>query len=312
MKRYDLVIQDSLEDLITVTNIAVELGYRPVGGIRQIEDKFIQAIYHKNMSNFIKAISLLLADRQEFKLTAKKIKEDLVLTITPDAKGTGKVTHVTIPAEDLNDEIDSKVLGALNTTEAPKKAEFQASTTEGSAEEEEDEDDKKPKGGNISPSKKSGKTSKQSATAKTNKTAASKKSSVKVPNKSAPAKKGLSELTGNKKKGLGALLENKTNSEAETDQNIPESPETVPNDQETVTGDQKIETTPDEPALDFEGLMAQGKALFEKRKYPEAEAMYAKAVELVPTSAAAATELNRAKKWAKAQHDMKLKETSTT
>ena len=45
MKKYDLVIESTLERLIEVVNIAIEHGYYPKGGMQQVEGKFIQTIY---------------------------------------------------------------------------------------------------------------------------------------------------------------------------------------------------------------------------------------------------------------------------
>lgn len=44
MKPYDLVIADSLQQLIETTNEAVAHGYIPVGSLACIEGKFIQPI----------------------------------------------------------------------------------------------------------------------------------------------------------------------------------------------------------------------------------------------------------------------------
>lgn len=45
LKQYDLVIEDTLENLISVTNQAVSLGYVPKGGMLFIENKYLQPIY---------------------------------------------------------------------------------------------------------------------------------------------------------------------------------------------------------------------------------------------------------------------------
>lgn len=45
MKKYDLVICDSLKELIETVNVAIEHGYYPKGGMLYIEGKFIQTIY---------------------------------------------------------------------------------------------------------------------------------------------------------------------------------------------------------------------------------------------------------------------------
>jgi len=98
------------------------------------------------MSNFIKAIAMQLKDRQEFEFNAKKIGEDLVLMIQCDKKGSGKVLNITVPAADLETEIDAKIIEEINrpdqkkekpaVQETPKevdttKEQFEAAMTEG-------------------------------------------------------------------------------------------------------------------------------------------------------------------------------------
>ncbi len=45
MKRYDVVIEPTLVELIKVVNDAVEVGYYPKGGILHINGTFIQTIF---------------------------------------------------------------------------------------------------------------------------------------------------------------------------------------------------------------------------------------------------------------------------
>jgi len=45
MKRYNMVIENSLEELIKVVNEAIEHGYYPKGGLVHIDGKFIQTIF---------------------------------------------------------------------------------------------------------------------------------------------------------------------------------------------------------------------------------------------------------------------------
>ncbi len=45
MIKYNLVICDSLQELIDTVNIAIEQGYYPKGGMQVVEGKFIQTIY---------------------------------------------------------------------------------------------------------------------------------------------------------------------------------------------------------------------------------------------------------------------------
>ena len=45
MKKYDLVICLSLEELIQVVNQAIEVGYYPKGGMQLVEGNYVQTIY---------------------------------------------------------------------------------------------------------------------------------------------------------------------------------------------------------------------------------------------------------------------------
>lgn len=45
MNKYDLVIADTLEELIATVNVAIEHGYYPKGGMLHVNGKFIQTIY---------------------------------------------------------------------------------------------------------------------------------------------------------------------------------------------------------------------------------------------------------------------------
>ena len=63
LKKYDLVIADSLRELIATTNIAIEYGYTPLGGYRQIEKdgKYLQTIVLTNKQ--------ITKNMQKFKVT---------------------------------------------------------------------------------------------------------------------------------------------------------------------------------------------------------------------------------------------------
>lgn len=45
MKKYDLVICNTLAELIKTVNEAIEHGYYPKGGMQVVEGKLIQTIY---------------------------------------------------------------------------------------------------------------------------------------------------------------------------------------------------------------------------------------------------------------------------
>lgn len=127
------------------------------------------------MSSFIKAIAILLQDRQTLKIEGKKIKDDLLLTVIPTK---GKIHNITIPQADLEDpELDGKIMGLIN---APvENATFQATATDAPDKNEEEEEksekeeDKKPSSAKKVPAKAAAKpaTGKKSAPAKRGKKA---------------------------------------------------------------------------------------------------------------------------------------------
>ena len=66
MKKYDLVISLSLEELIQVVNEAIKVGYYPKGGMQLVEGKYVQTIYLRDEDI-----------ESEYKLKKDKCKHDL-------------------------------------------------------------------------------------------------------------------------------------------------------------------------------------------------------------------------------------------
>lgn len=279
------------------------------------------------MSQFMKALALLLNDRQEFRLNAVKIKDDLVLTITPDFKGKGKVTNITVPAEDLEAlDIDAKIFGELNAPSSAQPATFQATTTDAPEreEEEEEEDDDDKKNGKSETKKAAPK----KAAAPQKKAAPAKKSApVKAaPKKTEPAKPERDEQI---QKVVAAVneIEKEENKEekdpdlteaATTEKNEPET-EIVPekkeapesNDQQGGASSEqnKSDKKEEEPAGPsnkelFDHFMEEGKRAFDERKYEDAQQSYMLAKDLFPDNKKAIEAYAQAAKWVKAIADL--------
>lgn len=259
------------------------------------------------MSSFFKALALLMKDRQEFRLDATKVKDDLVLMITPDRKGSGKVTHVTVPNENLLQEnIDSEIFGTLNAPDQAESPKFQATTTAGSKEQPEK---KETSSSTKKPSAKSAAKKKAASKAPAKKSTA-KKSAAKPAKKENP-KKGLAALLGKKETGLGAVIDNKAEEpkqeapdthEAETtmadvDRKFDEAMETI----------EKLRDCADDvknKKKQFSDLVAEGKAHFVDRKYRLAEQTFAKALEIFPDDEKVKKGHANALKWANAVERM--------
>lgn len=245
------------------------------------------------MSQFFKALQLFLKDRQEFDLNAKKIGEDLILSVTPDKKGKGKLFHITIPAEDLNDEIDSRIFAELSGPIVSEKVEFKSTQTD--APETDDDDDYQ----------------KEDDTKKESETKSSAKKETKKPSgkkeNSKPAKKASkADLKEDKKMELST--ENtpidepfQTTQEAVTEPTQSEASEDNNEDLPLpdASADKKEDDGP-EPEQIFEHFMSEGKRLFDDRKYKDAEASYQQAVDLFPDNEKAKSALLNATKWVKA------------
>ena len=164
----------------------------------------------------------MMQDRQEFSLTAIKVKEDLVVTVVPNKK-SGKVHHITIPAEDLTKEsLDADLIGIIGTP-IENKAEFSAQTSEVEVDEEEEEEEEEGKKG-----QKSAKT--ETPTTKPGKKAAKADKSA---TESAPKKtrgKGKQAPSAAVESETAPVVPAETNNAQEAEQNEPEQQPVVPED----------------------------------------------------------------------------------
>lgn len=243
------------------------------------------------MSTFFKALAIFMKDRQEYQMKATKIKDDLVLMITPDLKGHGGMKHITIPAADLEDEnLDSKIFGELGPPTETKAA-YQISET---------------------PAPKAAKDNVKADAKPTVKKAAPKKTAKKpLVKKAAPAKKAVNSAkpsrasksvtkkpakpvkTGNSKSGKKSTesVQNLTNNEMKQ----PLS-EIIPPKSETTEAPLESQT----PKQIFDKLMDEGEKLQLDRSYRAAELKFTEAVALYPDNPEALKQLAKAKKWADA------------
>lgn len=267
------------------------------------------------MSTFFKALSLLMIDRQEFRLTAKKINEDLVLTIVPDFKGKGKIHNITVPADDLNDEIDSKIFGVIGTTAPAEPAKFQHTETDAPEKDDDDDDEDEKKEKKNAPAKKS---------APAKKTPEKKVKAKKPAPKKEPVKKEVAKPV---KKEETAKVEadpepehqeiTEVDFEEPTVQDNQPEPEPIPEPEPepgTTVDDVKVEEPvkvekPKSKELVKEKLAA-GQQFYADRKYKDMLAAYEGALALDPDSKEAAQGITRAQSWIKAVEKLNLTQTT--
>lgn len=221
------------------------------------------------MTDFIEKLSVLLSDRQEFRMDAKKIGDDLVLMVIPDRKGTGKVTHITIPKDDTKQGIDDQLFEAIRTKANTEPAKFQSETTEGSEDEEEEDDEKEE---NIPAGSEKGR-----AKAKAEKEA-KKKAAAKKPAAKKPA--------------------------AKKEKKVEVKEETTTQELAPAVEEEKGPSTEEQ----FKKLMADGDHLFNDRKYTEARDAFKQATELKPEDEKAKQKLANAEKWVKAIENLNKKD----
>lgn len=206
------------------------------------------------MKPFIQQLDeLMQKDRQKFILSATKIGQDLVIQITPDAKGTGKVIDITIPSEDISAEnIDEQVMNeVVNMMQQPAKVEMASSVTETETEEEESEQE------DSTEKEHSGGTKKPAA-------------------KKAPAKRGVKkEDTAETGKTEEEIIEN-----IEAPAAVEETPDPIV----VVEEKKKAEPTQDvsAPVLTFKEAKDKGTQLFADRDYKGSLEMYNYCLTLKP------------------------------
>lgn len=272
LKNYDLVIANTLQELIETTNIAIEFGYKPIGGMTQIEGKFIQSIQltnnklkqkTMNETNFFQELSALMQDKQIVKITITKVGEDLTILINKDAK--------LINMSGTPEEVDGAILSHMKispVTETKELVVTVADAPEVDEEEEEEEED--------SP----------------NQTAEEKKEE-----KKAGKKKVEKPATVKRDKKEKEKKEEKTDKAHEKELEETKVGEQTP----PPAAEEKKVDVEKEKANDFKFFMDAGESAMIQRNYNGAVEAYTKAVEYAPVgNTTAKTELEKANKWKKA------------
>ena len=213
------------------------------------------------MNTFFKQLAETLKDRQELRLTAKKIEGELVLIIAPDFQKEGTNIHMTGSPEELDENFFVELKKPLET-----KVEFQSNAGEVAAEEEEEN----------KPTKE---------TQPSGKKAAAKKAPTKA------AKKVEKEVVHNE-----VLPEEISPSKPITEPVIEVGEETTEEEPKPTTEDDIVGKS----GMTFNECMDLGKTMFAHRKYKEAEQAYSLAVELQPENKKAIEARDNATKWVKA------------
>lgn len=270
MKAYNLVIENTLEELIGVTNEAIALGYKAVGGMKEIQGKYIQTIILNNSNNnkknkskmeqtFFQDLAQILQDKQIVKITITKVGDNLTLLINKDNK---LIQMTGSPAE-----VDDGILPHLKVSPT-QTTEFTVTTTDAPEVEEEEEEEEE----ELTPEEKEKMQLELAAKVKAKKEA-KKKPSKKEAKKADEEKK--SEGDDIHKKNLGETL-------------VPEVSETTP---PPVEGNSEK----------FKELMSAGAKALAERKYTDAVGHYEEAMKIAPEgNTSAKTEYERALKWKKA------------
>jgi hypothetical protein len=261
MKPYNLVIESSLKDCIETTNIAISLGYVPVGGIQDIGGQYIQSIYKPIISNqmnnqFFTELAGMLEDKQQAKITIQKTGEELTVMIT--AKGK-MITCSGSPAE-----MDENLIPGLKAEIEKGTFTMTVADAPASDKDEEEEDEKEdPK-----------EDKKKEMAAK--RAEAGKKGTTK---RAAPAK----PETKKEEPKLGAKLE------AKLEEKKSEDPEVKGDDQSEAQNKQRV----------FNDAMARGLDLFKNKKYEESQKAYQEALDIFPDDKAAKEQHANVTKWVK-------------
>jgi len=235
--------------------------------------------------NFIEQLAVIMADRQELRLDAKKVKDDLVLTIVADRKGTGKVYHITIPKEDIVPGIDDKIFMEIRTKANEEPAKFQSSVTDG-PEKDDDSEENVPEG-----------SEKGRARAKAAKKKAAKAAPKKGVKKMAPvAKKAKAKVE--KKSNQLTIDDNvqkrggkkKTTPAAISEPAVVNEPEIT---EPVISEEEKAEQI---KQGQFDGCMSYGREFMEAKEFEKAVEKFKSATEIYPESEIAKSELELATK----------------
>jgi len=227
------------------------------------------------MNNFFKELAETLVDRQELRMSIKKIGEDIVVVVTPDFKSGTK----NIELSGTPDEMDENFLTEIKKPlEADKQ--FSSNAAEVTTEIEEEKETKEVK---------------SKVTPKSTEKVAAKKVTPKVETpeeeKEEEEKIELEEVVEN--------LETKTSDEIEA----------------AIIEEVKIEEVKEEvkeknqpTTKSFDELMAAGKQFFNDRLYQDAETSYKEALALKPDNEKAKAALKNATAWVKAVNNIKKPE----
>lgn len=244
------------------------------------------------MTNFFTQIAENLKDRQELRFTIKKIEGDLVVVVAPNFKEEGQNLEMSgSPAE-----IDENFFPELKKPMDVVNNGFTSNAEEVAAELKEDAKEEK------GPAKKESETKKATAKKAAPKKAA-KKSTAKPEVEAEEEEEEEKEEESSDENTSEESVE-KVEEKAETEV-APVTPEETKQEPEPEPK-QEVESGPSPKEL-FEHFMAEGKRLFDDRKYKESEEAYRSASELFPEDDKAAKALANATKWVKAIENLNKK-----
>ncbi len=214
------------------------------------------------MNTFFKELADTMSDRQEMRVNIKKIGEDLVVLVVPDFKNQGKNINMSGTPEEMDINFINEL---VNFKDA--KVEFTAEVTTSTNDEEEEEVK-----GNIPAGSEKGR---EIAKAK-------KEATKKAVKKVEPVKE-------NPDHNEGPDPTEEVKEEAKVEEPVIEA-------KEEEVADVDFETQEET----FEIKMAEGKALFDERKYADAKGKYQEALDLQPDNEKAKAAFANAEKWQKA------------
>lgn len=286
MKPYDLVISDSLAELIETTNEAYTFGYLPVGGMIYIEsqEKFIQTIIKlktKNtMNTFFQELAKAMKDSESITLKITKTGGDL--TVLSTSKGKKDLIATGTP-----EEMDTELIQEL--IKVPVRDKFKAVISEveiehtEKEEKEEENEEEKPKTEKKTITKKE--TKAKSVKGKT-------ETSTDVSNEPLP------EVKNDVEANVSKVAESKTE---DKHPNATAAVEKAHIEGAKAT-EAKKEAVKNENA--FKVFMIDGKRLMTERKYSEALASFEQACSINPENEEAQTECAKAGKWVKMVADL--------
>lgn len=221
------------------------------------------------MNQFFRQLSATLKDRQEIRISIKKIENDLVAVVTTDFKSGTKNIEMSGTPEELDENFIAEIEKPISAISSFKS---NADEVKAEIEKEEEEDNKEP-------------------AKEEKKTPKAQKSSKKQPSKKTEKPAIVHE--GPEDKVAEVSLEDVPVTQPPVDKQ--EEPQPTP--EEPVLSKKES----------FDKLIEEAKAAFADRKYKEAEAWYMKALEIYPENESAKKALDNASKWVRAVERMNLK-----